>query len=30
MKVVKTGTRGPLEDVPLEPITILDITKKKW
>jgi cyclophilin family peptidyl-prolyl cis-trans isomerase len=29
MKVVKTGTRGPLEDVPLEPITILDITKKK-
>lgn len=29
IKAVKTGTRGPLEDVPLEPITILDITKKK-
>jgi cyclophilin family peptidyl-prolyl cis-trans isomerase len=29
IKAVKTGTRGPLEDVPLEPVTILDITKKK-
>jgi cyclophilin family peptidyl-prolyl cis-trans isomerase len=29
MKVVKTGTRGQLEDVPLEPIIILDISKKK-
>ena len=29
IKVVKTGTRGPLEDVPLEPVVILDIIKKK-
>lgn len=29
IKVVKTGSRGPLEDVPLEPVVILDITKKK-
>jgi cyclophilin family peptidyl-prolyl cis-trans isomerase len=29
IKMVKTGLRGPLEDVPLEPVTILDITKKK-
>ena len=29
IKAVKTGTRGPLEDVPLEPIVILDIIKKK-
>jgi cyclophilin family peptidyl-prolyl cis-trans isomerase len=29
IKAVKTGTRGPLEDVPLEAVTILDITQKK-
>jgi cyclophilin family peptidyl-prolyl cis-trans isomerase len=29
IKAVKTGTRGPLEDVPLEPVVILDIVKKK-
>lgn len=29
IKAVKTGTRGPLEDVPLENVVILDITKKK-
>ena len=29
IKAVKTGTRGPLEDVPLESVVILDITKKK-
>ncbi len=29
IKSVKTGTRGPLEDVPLEPVVILDIIKKK-
>lgn len=29
MKTVKTGIRGPLEDVPLEPVVILDIIKKK-
>lgn len=29
IKAVKTGTRGQLEDVPLEPVLILDITKKK-
>ncbi len=29
IKAVKTGTRGPLEDVPLEPVVILDIIKKK-
>ncbi|MBC7713710.1 MAG: peptidyl-prolyl cis-trans isomerase [Rhizobacter sp.] len=29
IKMVKTGTRGPYEDVPLEPVVILDITKKK-
>jgi cyclophilin family peptidyl-prolyl cis-trans isomerase len=28
IKAVKTGNRGPLEDVPLEPVVILDITKK--
>jgi cyclophilin family peptidyl-prolyl cis-trans isomerase len=28
IKAVKTGTRGPLEDVPLEPVVILDIIKK--
>lgn len=30
IKSVKTGSRTPLEDVPLEPVVILDITKKKW
>lgn len=29
IKAVKTGIRGPLEDVPLEAIVILDIIKKK-
>lgn len=29
IKAVKTGTRGQLEDVPLEPVVILDIIKKK-
>lgn len=29
IKSVKTGTRGPLEDAPLEPVVILDITLKK-
>ena len=29
IKAVKTGTRGPLEDVPLEAVVILDIIKKK-
>ncbi len=29
IKMVKTGTRGQYEDVPLEPVVILDITKKK-
>ncbi|MDO9181686.1 MAG: peptidylprolyl isomerase [Bacteriovorax sp.] len=29
IKAVKTGSRGPLEDVPLEAVVILDITKKK-
>ncbi|RPJ75360.1 MAG: peptidyl-prolyl cis-trans isomerase [Alphaproteobacteria bacterium] len=29
IKAVKTGNRGPLEDVPLEAVVILDITKKK-
>lgn len=29
IKAVKTGIRGPLEDVPLEAVVILDITKKK-
>jgi cyclophilin family peptidyl-prolyl cis-trans isomerase len=29
IKAVKIGTRGPLEDVPLEPVVILDISKKK-
>lgn len=29
IKAVKTGIRGPLEDVPLEPVVILDIIKKK-
>lgn len=29
IKTVKTGTRGMYEDVPLEPVVILDITKKK-
>jgi cyclophilin family peptidyl-prolyl cis-trans isomerase len=29
IKSVKTGSRMPLEDVPLEPVVILDITKKK-
>ncbi|MDD4973966.1 MAG: peptidylprolyl isomerase [Bacteriovorax sp.] len=29
IKAVKTGTRGPLEDVPLESVVILDIIKKK-
>jgi cyclophilin family peptidyl-prolyl cis-trans isomerase len=29
IKSVKTGTRPPLEDVPLDAIVILDITKKK-
>ena len=29
IKMVKTGSRGPFEDVPVEPVVILDITKKK-
>lgn len=29
IKAVKTGIRGFLEDVPLEPVVILDIIKKK-
>lgn len=29
IKSVKTGIRGMLEDVPLEPVVILDITRKK-
>ena len=29
IKSVKTGTRGPLEDIPLEAVIILDIVKKK-
>lgn len=29
IKAVKTGTRGPLEDVPLDTVVILDIIKKK-
>jgi cyclophilin family peptidyl-prolyl cis-trans isomerase len=29
IKMVKTGTRGQYEDVPVEPVVILDITKKK-
>lgn len=29
IKAVKTGNRGPLEDVPLEAVVILDIIKKK-
>lgn len=29
IKSVKTGTRGPLEDVPAEAVVILDIVKKK-
>lgn len=29
IKAVKTGTRGPLEDVPLDSVVILDIIKKK-
>ncbi len=29
IKAVKTGSRGPLEDVPLEAVVILDIIKKK-
>jgi cyclophilin family peptidyl-prolyl cis-trans isomerase len=29
IKSVKTGIRGMMEDVPLEPVVILDITKKK-
>lgn len=29
IKAVKVGSRGPLEDVPLESVVILDITKKK-
>jgi cyclophilin family peptidyl-prolyl cis-trans isomerase len=29
IKMVKTGIRGMMEDVPLEPVVILDITKKK-
>lgn len=29
IKAVKTGNRGPLEDVPMEAVVILDITKKK-
>jgi cyclophilin family peptidyl-prolyl cis-trans isomerase len=29
IKIVKTGIRGMMEDVPLEPVVILDITKKK-
>lgn len=29
IKAVKTGIRGPLEDVPLESVVILDIIKKK-
>lgn len=29
IKAVKTGSRGMYEDVPMEPVVILDITKKK-
>ena len=29
IKAQKTGNRGPLEDVPLEPVVILDISLKK-
>lgn len=29
IKAVKTGNRGPLDDVPLETVVILDISKKK-
>jgi cyclophilin family peptidyl-prolyl cis-trans isomerase len=29
IKAVKTGSRGPLEDVPLDAVVILDIIKKK-
>ena len=29
IKMVKTGSRGPYEDVPTEPVVILDIVKKK-
>ena len=29
IKMVKTGSRGQYEDVPVEPVVILDITKKK-
>lgn len=29
IKMVKTGIRGMMEDVPLEPVVILDIKKKK-
>lgn len=29
IKMVKTGSRGPYEDVPTDPVVILDITKKK-
>jgi cyclophilin family peptidyl-prolyl cis-trans isomerase len=29
IKMVKTGSRGPFEDVPLEPIVILDLSIKK-
>jgi peptidyl-prolyl cis-trans isomerase A (cyclophilin A) len=29
IKLVKVGTRGPHENVPTEPVVILDITKKK-
>jgi cyclophilin family peptidyl-prolyl cis-trans isomerase len=29
IKAVKTGNRGPLSDVPLEAVVILDISKKK-
>jgi hypothetical protein len=28
IKMVKTGTRGMYEDVPTEPVVILDIVKK--
>jgi hypothetical protein len=29
IKLVKTGSRGPYEDVPAEAVVILDIVKKK-
>lgn len=29
IKMVKTGNRGPHQDVPVDPVVILDITKKK-